>query len=58
MWIVGLKGLNVVRKPVPWVDEGYTCGGLLSETFRFEDEYDINYEYKIRLVTFFAFLKK
>ena len=55
MWILGLKGLNVVRKPVPCVEEGYTCGGLSLETFRFEDEYDINYEYKIRLKAFFAF---
>ena len=45
MWILGLKGLNVVRKPVPCVEEGYTCSGLLLETFRFEDEYDINYEF-------------
>ena len=44
MWILGLKGLNVVRKPVPCVEEGYTCSGLLLETFRFEDEYDIIYE--------------
>ena len=50
--------LHVVRKPVPCVEEGYTRGGLLLETFRFEDEYDINYEYKIRLKPFLAFLKK
>ena len=29
MWILGLKGLHVVRKPVPCVEEGYTCSGLL-----------------------------
>ena len=50
--------LHVVRKPVPCVEEGYTRGGLLLETFRFEDEYDINYEYKIRLKPFLVFLKK
>ena len=58
MCILGLKGLNVVRKPLPCVEEGYTCSGLLLETFRFEDEYDIIYEYKIRLIAFFAFLRK
>ena len=58
MCILGLKGLNVVRKPVPCVEEGYTCSGLLLETFRFEDDCDIIYESKIRLIAFFAFLKK
>ena len=27
--LLGLKGLNVVRKPVPCVEEEYTCSGLL-----------------------------
>ena len=58
MWILGLKGLHVVRKPVPCVEEGYTCSGLLLQTFRFEDEFDIIYEHKVRLTAFFAFLKK
>ena len=45
--------LHVVRKPVPCVEEGYTRGGLLLETFRFEDEYDIN-----STKTFLGILKK